>query len=66
MLQEQNDSYLKGFMDSTATAKLDETARMSNAGEIKTIMTEELQSALLGQKSAEKAVESMRSRIAAL
>ena len=62
----KNDSYLKGFMDSTATAKLDETARMSNAGEIKTIMTEELQSALLGQKSAEKAVESMRSRIAAL
>ena len=62
----QNDPYLKGFMESTATARLDETARMSNAGEIKTIMTEELQSALLGQKSAEQAVESMRTRISAL
>ena len=62
----QNDAYLKGFMESTATARLEETARMSNAGEIKNILTEELQSALLGQKSAEAAVESMKTRLKAL
>ena len=58
----QNDAYLKGFMESTASARLEETARLSNASEIKAIMTEELQAALLGQKTAEAAVASMKSR----
>ena len=62
----QNDAYLKGFMESTATARLEETARLSNASEIKAIMTEELQAALLGQKTAEAAVASMKSRISSL
>ena len=62
----KNDSYLKGFMESTASAKLEETARLSNASEIKSIMTEELQAALLGQKTASDAVASMKSRISSL
>ena len=62
----QNDAYLKGFMESTASARLEETARLSNASEIKAIMTEELQAALLGQKTAEVAVSSMKSRISSL
>ena len=62
----QNDAYLKGFMDSTATARLEETARMTNANEVKTIITEELQYALLGQKTAEQAVADMASRLGAL
>lgn len=62
----KNDAYLKGFMESTASAKLEETARLSNASEIKSIMTEELQAALLGQKSAEDAVASMKKRISSL
>ncbi len=62
----QNDAYLKGFMESTASARLEETARLSNASEIKAIMTEELQAALLGQKTAEAAVASMKSRISSL
>lgn len=62
----KNDAYLKGFMESTASARLEETARLSNASEIKSIMTEELQAALLGQKTAQAAVDSMRSRISSL
>ena len=61
-----NDQYLKGFMDSTATAKLDETARMINANEIKTIIVEELQATLLGQTTAEECVEALRTRLEAL
>ena len=62
----KNDAYLSGFMKSTSTARLDETARMTNANEVKTIITEELQSALLNKKSAEQAVKDMASRLGAL
>lgn len=55
----KNDTYLNGFLQATATARLEETARMANASEIKTIITEELQYALLGQKTAEQAVTDM-------
>lgn len=61
-----NDPYLKGFMNSTATARLEETARMTNASEVKTIITEELQYALLGQKTAEQAVADMAARLEAI
>lgn len=62
----KSDAYLNGFIKSTATARLEETARMSNASEIKTIITEELQYALLGQKTAEQAAADMASRLEAL
>ena len=62
----KNDAYLNGFLQATATARLEETARMTNASEIKTIITEELQYALLGQKTAEQAVADMAARLNAL
>ena len=62
----KNDAYLNGFLQATATARLEETARMANASEIKTIITEELQYALLGQKTAEQAVTDMAARLNAL
>jgi multiple sugar transport system substrate-binding protein len=62
----KSDAYLRGFIQSTATARLEETARLANAGEIKTILTEELQFALLGQKTAEQAVSDMAARLGAL
>ena len=62
----KNDAYLNGFLQSTATARLEETARMTNANEIKTIITEELQYALLGQKDAAQAVADKESRLSAL
>ena len=61
-----SDAYLGGFMNSTATARLEETARMTNANEVKTVITEELQYALLGQKTAEQAVADMAARLEAL
>ena len=61
-----SDAYLNGFLNSTATARLEETARMTNASEIKTIITEEMQYALLGQKTAEQAVADMAARLEAL
>ena len=61
-----SDAYLSSFMSATATAKLEETARMTNANEIKTVITEELQYALLGQKTAEEAVADMAARLGAL
>lgn len=61
-----SDAYLSGFMNSTATARLEETARMTNANEVKTVITEELQYALLGQKTAEQAVADMAARLEAL
>ena len=62
----KSDAYLRGFIQSTATARLEETARLANAGEVKTILTEELQFALLGQKTAEQAVSDMAARLGAL
>lgn len=60
------DAYLSGFMNSTATARLEETARLTNASEIKSIITEELQYALLNQKTAEQAVADMAARLEAI
>lgn len=62
----KNDAYLRGFIQSTATARMEETARLSNASEIKAIITEEIQFALLGQKTAEAAVSDMAARLSAL
>lgn len=62
----KNDAYLNGFLSATATARLEETARMTNASEVKTILTEELQYALLGQKTAQQAVSDMAVRLNAL
>jgi len=39
---------------------------MTNASEVKSIVTEELQYALLGQKSAEQAVADMAARLNSL
>lgn len=61
-----SDAYLNGFIKSTATARLDETARLTNASEVKTIIVEELQYALLGQKTAEAAVADAAARLEAL
>jgi multiple sugar transport system substrate-binding protein len=61
----QNDPYVKGFLDATATSRLEETAMMANGSEINTIITEELQAALLGSKDAATAMADAASRIEA-
>lgn len=62
----KNDAYLNGFLTSTATARLEETASMINANEIKSIITEEVQAVLLGQKTSEQAASDMESRLNSL
>ena len=62
----KNDPYLNGFLASTETARLEETARMINASEIKSIITDEVQAVLLGQKTPEQATSDMESRLNAL
>ena len=62
----KNDAYLSGFLTSTATARLEETASMMNANEIKSIITEEVQAVLLGQKTSEQAAADMESRLNSL
>ena len=57
------DAYLMGFINATATSRLDETARMTNASEIKAIIVEELQRTLLGQTTSEQCIENMRTRL---
>ena len=53
----KNDPYINTFIESTKTARLEETARMTNANEIKNILTEEIQFALLGQKTSQEALD---------
>ena len=62
----KNDAYLSGFLTSTVTARLEETASMMNANEIKSIITEEVQAVLLGQKTSEQAAADMESRLNSL
>ena len=62
----KNDAYLNGFLASTATARLEETARLVNAGEIKSIITEEVQAVLLVQKTPEQAAQDMETRLNSL
>lgn len=59
----KNDSYINTFIESTATARLEETARMTNANEIKNILTEEIQFAMLGQKTSQDALDDAAARI---
>ena len=62
----KSDAYLNGFLESTTTARLEETARMINASEIKSILTEEVQAVLLGQKTPEQAAQDMEMRLNSL
>lgn len=61
----KSDTYLNGFMSATQTARLEETARLTNASEIKAVITEEVQYALLGQKTAQEALDDAAERISA-
>lgn len=61
----KNDPYINTFIESTKTARLEETARRTNANEIKNIITEEIQFALLGQKTSQESLDEAAERIQA-
>ncbi|SEQ24823.1 carbohydrate ABC transporter substrate-binding protein, CUT1 family [Faunimonas pinastri] len=59
-----NDPYLAAWAQATGRARANEVGIWSNAAELTTIVGEEVQGALLGQKSADEAIASMQKRLA--
>lgn len=60
-----SDKYLTGWVEGSSHAALDEISMWPNSAELSTIVGEEVQSALLGQKTAQSAIESMDKRLKA-
>ncbi len=61
----QNDSFFKAWAGATGVPLMNEIGIWSNAPELSTILSEEVQAALLGQKSSDAAVASMQTRMEA-
>ena len=61
----ENDPYVAVWTAAARSAERDETAMWPNSAELTTIVGEEVQSALLGQKSPQAAIESMGKRLEA-
>lgn len=59
----QNDPFFKAWAEATGTPLMNEIGVWSNAPELNTIVSEELQAALLGQKTPEQSVAGMQSRM---
>jgi multiple sugar transport system substrate-binding protein len=61
----QNDSFFKAWNEATGVPLINEIGIWSNAPELSTILSEEVQAALLGQKSPDAAIVSMATRMEA-
>jgi multiple sugar transport system substrate-binding protein len=60
-----NDAYLTGWAQNNTHPKRNQVGIWSNSGELTDILAEEVQAALLGQKSANDAITSMGTRMKA-
>ena len=65
LAQVANDPYVTAWTAAARSAERDEISMWSNSADITTIVGEEVQSALLGQKTAQAAIESMGKRLEA-
>ena len=65
LAQVGNDPYVAAWSKAANTAERDEISMWSNSADLTTIVGEEVQSALLGQKTAQVAIESMGKRLEA-
>jgi multiple sugar transport system substrate-binding protein len=61
----QNDAFLKAWANAAASPLRHEIGIWSNAPELSTILSEEVQAALLGQKTPDAATAAMQSRMEA-
>ncbi len=61
----QNDPFFKAWADATGEPLMNEIGIWQNAPELSTILSEEIQAALLGQKTADAAVAGMQTRMTA-
>lgn len=59
----QNDPFFKAWAEATGVPLMNEIGIWSNAPELSTILSEEVQAALLGQKAPEAALTAMQSRM---
>ena len=65
LAQLANDPYVSAWTKSARAAGRDEISMWPNSADITTIVGEEVQGALLGQKTAQAAIESMGKRMEA-
>jgi multiple sugar transport system substrate-binding protein len=61
----QNDPFFKNWAQATGVPLTNEIGIWSNGPELATILSEEFQAAILGQKSSDAAIASMQSRMEA-
>jgi multiple sugar transport system substrate-binding protein len=61
----QNDPFFKAWSEATGVPLMNEIGIWANAPELSAILSEEVQAALLGQKTADAAVASMQTRMEA-
>jgi multiple sugar transport system substrate-binding protein len=61
----QNDAFFKAWSEASGVPLVNEIGIWSNAPELSTILSEEFQAAVLGQKGADAAIVSMASRMEA-
>jgi multiple sugar transport system substrate-binding protein len=61
----QNDPFLKAWAEATVATGKHEIGIWDNSPELSTILSEETQAALLGQKTANAAADSMQNRMKA-
>jgi multiple sugar transport system substrate-binding protein len=65
LAQLANDPYVSAWTKASASAERDEISMWSNSADLTTVVGEEVQGALLGQKTAQAAIESMAKRLEA-
>jgi multiple sugar transport system substrate-binding protein len=65
LAQISSDPYVTAWTKAANTAERDEISMWSNSADLTTIVGEEVQAALLGQKAAQAAIESMGKRLEA-
>lgn len=59
----RDDAFVQGFIDASKTALWDETSFWPNGAELRQIIGEEVEAAMLGQKPADQAIRSMARRL---
>ena len=59
----RKDSYASAFLDAAKTARWDETTRFANGAELRQIIGEEVEAAMLATKSVDAAISAMAKRL---
>jgi multiple sugar transport system substrate-binding protein len=63
LVDARKDSYASAFLDAAKTARWDETTRFANGAELRQIIGEEVEAAMLATKSVDAAISAMAKRL---